>query len=132
MNQCIFMGRMVHDPEARQANDMTVTRFRLAVKRKFSKGLEQDSDFLNMVAFGKSAESIAQYFDKGSPILVTTHVQISPYKNKEGKMVYPTEFIVDSWEFCGGKSEAEPEKPKAKDGEFVNVPEAINEELPWD
>lgn len=135
MNNCIFSGRLTNDPEVRySANGETaITRFRLAVNRRFKREGEPDADFLNILAFGKSAENIGKYFKKGSMIILETHVQTGSYENREGQKVYTTDFVVDSWDFAGSsetKSEKPKEEPKAKDGELVPVPESDN--LPWD
>ena len=137
MNRHIAMGRLVADPETRysQNGEMAICRFRLAVARRFKKQGEPDADFLNMVAFGKNAENIQKYFSKGSLILAESHVQTGSYKNKDGRTVYTTDFIVDSWEFAGGKQEEKKEESKVADlpeNEFVPVPENMDEAgLPW-
>ena len=144
MNKCLFVGRLTADPETRysQNGDTAITRFRIAVNRRVKKEGEPDADFLNAVAFGKNAENIGKYFTKGSQILLDTHVQTGSYTNKDGQKVFTTDFVVESWEFVGGKSEngsnghsgtpsGAPKKPEQKDGEFVDVPETT-EDLPWD
>ncbi|WBK39625.1 single-stranded DNA-binding protein [Clostridium phage CB452P1] len=103
MNKCIFCGHIARDIElTTTAGGMQVAKFSIAVQRMKK---DDPADFLNMVAFGKTAETIANYFSKGSKILVETHVQTGKYVNKDGANVYTTDFIVDRFEFCGGKSD---------------------------
>lgn len=139
MNLCIFSGRFGADPETRYtADQMPVCRFRLAVARRYRKEGGPDADWLSMVAFGKNAENIQKYFSKGSPIMVESHVQTGSYTNRDNQKVYTTDYIVDSWEFCGGKGDgggkqekkADPAAGVPADGEFVGVPETGG--LPWD
>lgn len=137
-NKCFFLGRFVADPELRYAGETAIARGRIAVSRRYKRDGDPDADFLNLVSFNKTAESISKYFQKGSLILVETHVQTGSYTNKDGQKRYTTDFVVDAWEFTGAKdengSEAHSDAPKKespKDGEFVSVPETT-EDLPWD
>ena len=127
MNKCIFLARFAKDPDTRytQDNSTAVMRGRVAVPRPIRREGEPSADFLNVVAFGKNAENIQRYFSQGSPILIESHVQTGSYTNREGQKVYTTDFIIDRWDFAGGKSEQKEPEP----GEFVDVPDG--EELPW-
>lgn len=138
-NNCMFMGRLASDPETRFSTDgnTAITRFRLAVNRSFKRDGEPDADFLNIVAFGKSAESIGKYFQKGSPILLQTHVQTGSYTNRDGQRVNTTDFVVDAWSFVGSKPENGSERRSAAperipENELVPVPKTMEENLPWD
>lgn len=133
-NKCFHLGRLTADPEVRYSSngETAITRFRIAVSRRFKREGDPDADFLNMVAFGKTAENIGKYFQKGSMILTESHVQTGSYE-KDGRKVYTTDFVVDGFEFTESKSNKaeEPKAEKVKDGEFVPVPNAT-EDLPWD
>ena len=94
-----------------------------------------------MVAFGKTAETISNYFHQGSRIVVHCHVQNDNYTNKEGNKVYQTNFIVDSFSFVDTRAEGgitqnqstqttSPQISTASDG-FMNIPDGIDEELPF-
>lgn len=133
MNKCIFKGNFTNDPETRLSQDgeITITRFCLAVNRRFKRDGEPEADFPNFIAFGKNAENIGKFFVKGNPILVTAHLQTGSYTNREGKKVYTTDFIVEEWEFIGGKVEKKSSNEEPKDGEFMEIPENSKEELPW-
>lgn len=141
MNSCIFFGRLVRDVELRYSqSNMAVGRFTLAVNRAYQKG-DVKADFLNMVAFGKTAENIEKFFRQGSRIVVHCHVQNDNYTNKDGNKVYQTNFIVDSFSFVDTRAEGgitqnqstqttSPQIPTDSDG-FMNIPDGIDEELPF-
>lgn len=102
MNNCIFMGRIAKDLELKVSQSgMAILKFPLAVARMKR---EEPADFINMIAFGKTAETIATYLKKGDQILLNTHVQTGSYENKEGTKVYTTDFIIDRFEFVGGNN----------------------------
>lgn len=117
MNNCNFLGRITKDIEVKTvgAKDTSVANFTLAVNRKFKKEGEPDADFLNFVAIGKTAEIMGQYCEKGNQIAVTSRVQTRNWKDKEGKTVYVTEFVVDSFDFVGSKNSNSAEKPATKE-----------------
>nr|WP_297873507.1 single-stranded DNA-binding protein [uncultured Blautia sp.] len=141
MNSCTFFGRLVRDVELRYSqSNVAVGRFTLAVNRAYQKG-DVKADFLNMVAFGKTAENIEKFFRQGSRIVVHCHVQNENYTNKDGNKVYQTNFIVDSFSFVDTRAEggitqnqntqpAPPPMPTDSDG-FMNIPDGIDEELPF-
>lgn len=117
MNNCNFLGRITKDIEVKTvgAKDTSVVNFTLAVNRKFKKEGEPDADFLNFVAIGKTAEIMGQYCEKGNQIAVTSRVQTRNWKDKDGKTVYATEFVVDSFDFVGSKNSNSAEKPSSKE-----------------
>lgn len=101
MNNCTFYGRIAKDIEINTTQSgMSVAKFSMAISR-FKK--DDPADFINMIAFNKTAETIAQYFKKGDPILVNTHVQTGSYVNKEGIKVFTTDFIIDKFEFTNAR-----------------------------
>lgn len=137
MNRVELIGRLVRDPEVRYNKDKAVARFSIAVQRKYknSEG-RYEADFINCVAFGKSAEFVEKYFFKGNQIAVGGHIQTGNYTNKDGQKVYTTDVIADEVEFAGSKSDngsgAAAEKPSAKadnDG-FLNIPDSVDD-LPF-
>ena len=125
---------------------MAVARYTLAVDRRFKReGEEQTADFINCVAFGRTGEFAEKYFRKGIKIAVTGRIQTGSYTNKDGQRVYTTEVVVEEQEFAeskaaaagnggGGYQQAAPSRPEpvqaAGDG-FMNIPDAIDEELPF-
>ena len=107
------MGRLTRDVDLRMTtSNLAVGRFNVAVDRKLSKEKRQEAeknnqptaDFISCIAFGKTAENIATYFRKGQRIAVTGHIQTGSYENKEGKRVYTTDVIVDSFDFIENNS----------------------------
>ncbi len=140
MNKVILMGRLVRDPEVRymqNENSTAVARFSFAVPRKF-KTDGQDCDFINCVAFGKTAEFIEKYAFKGIKLLIEGRWQTGSYTNKDGQKVYTNDCVVESCEFAESKnasqqntqSRPEPMPQTDSDG-WMNIPDGIDEELPF-
>lgn len=144
MNKVILMGRLTRDPEVRYSqgeNAMAVARYALAVDRKYNRNNdEQSADFINCVAFGRNGEFAEKYLRKGTKIVVVGHIQTGSYINKDGIRVYTTDVIVDEHEFAesknsssnnaGSSSDSTPSYDSAGDG-FMNIPDGIDEELPF-
>ncbi|MER1984363.1 MAG: single-stranded DNA-binding protein [Solibacillus sp.] len=105
MNQVGLVGRITKDPMLRQLTDGSVINFVIAVSRTFrnSQGTV-DADFVQCVAWGKSAEHIAKYCGKGSLIGVKGHLQTRTYVNKENQKVYATEVFTEGVRFYVLKS----------------------------
>ena len=125
MNKCIHMGRLTKNPEIRSGS-LTVARFSLAVDRKYKKDGEPSADFFNFTAFGKTADFVQKYLKKGTKVIVVSHVQNDNYENKKGEKVYAVNFLVDEIEFAESKGA---EKPA--DTEWVNIPDDLPEDLPF-
>ncbi|MGL5648243.1 MAG: single-stranded DNA-binding protein [Clostridium sp.] len=102
MNKVILIGRLTKDPELRFAagTGNAVTRFSVAVTRQFKR---DEADFINCVAFGKTAETIAQYLTKGSQIAITGNIRTGSYDAQDGSKRYTTDVAVESFEFVGSK-----------------------------
>ena len=136
MNKVILIGRLTKDVETRysQGNEpMAISRYTLAVDRKFKREGEQEADFLNCVAFGKAGEFAEKYFRKGMKVAVTGRLQTGSYTNQSGQKVYTTDVVVEEQEFAESKNGQQEERPKPstdKDG-FMNIPDGIEEELPF-
>lgn len=108
MNKVILMGRLTKDIEMRQTpNGVSLARFSIAVTRRFknSNG-EYDADFINCIAWRKTGEFIARYFQKGSMMAVVGSIQTRSWDGNDGKKQYATEVIVDEAYFTGSKSES--------------------------
>ncbi len=145
MNKVILMGRLTRDPEVRysQGDQATaVARYTLAVDRRFKRdGDQQTADFINCVAFGRSGEFAEKYFHKGIKIAVTGRIQTGSYTNQEGQKVYTTDVVVEEQEFAESKAASEqsggfqpmgrPEPSAAAGDGFMNIPDGIDEELPF-
>lgn len=139
MNKVILMGRLTRDPEVRyaQGNDnMAIARYSLAVDRRFKKdGDEQTADFINCIAFGKAGEFAEKYFRKGTKIAVVGRIQTGSYTNKDGQKVYTTDVVVEEQEFAESKNSGSTEGNQSaltnKNTDFMNIPDDISEELPF-
>lgn len=128
MNSVQLVGRLTKDPDVRVAQDLTIARFNLAVDRRFKKEGGADADFPSIVTFGKTAEFCEKYFHKGMKVGVVGRLQTGSYKNKEGAIVYTTEVVAESVEFCESKNA---NAGTERNADFVNVPDSIEEELPF-
>jgi len=109
-NKAILAGRLTRDVEVRFANDGTaLLKNNIAAQRDFkAKNAQQyETDFINIVAFGKTAEFIGNYFQKGSPILIEGRIQTGKYENKEGRTIYPTDVVVEKAKFAESKKQKE-------------------------
>ena len=108
MNKVIIIGRFTRDPEIKYTtgeNATATARFSLAVNRRFKNNEgNYDADFINCVAFGKTAEFIEKYFTKGMAIGITGRIQTGSYTNKEGQKVYTTDVVVEETEFVESKN----------------------------
>lgn len=147
MNKVILMGRLTRDPEIRYANNANSTciaNYTLAVDRRFKRqGDEQTADFIRCVAMGKGGEFAEKYLHQGTKIVVEGRIQTGSYTNRDGQKVYTTDVIVESQEFAESKAAAtkngnqnasapsRPEPTQAAGDGFMNIPDAIEEELPF-
>lgn len=140
MNKVILMGRLTRDPEVRYTqgeNPMAIARYSLAVNRMTKQQEGQPSaDFPNILAFGKMAEFAEKYLHKGTKIALVGRLQTGSYTNKDGVKVYTTEVVVESQEFAEskntqGESGNAPHESQAADDGFMNIPDGLDEELPF-
>ena len=148
MNKVILMGRLTRDPEVRYSagdNSMAIARYTLAVDRRFKRqGEEQTADFIRCVAMGKNGEFAEKYLHQGTKVVGCGRIQTGSYTNKDGQRVYTTEVVLDEVEFAESKSAAQsngggftpmdnrptPGAVPSGDG-FMNIPDGIDEELPF-
>lgn len=157
MNKVILMGRLTRDPEVRYSageNSLAIARYTLAVDRRFKRDGEATADFISCVSFGRTAEFAEKYFRQGLKIVVSGRIQTGSYTNRDGQKVYTTEVVVEDQEFAESKtasdhyqggnnfgggfagSSSAPSAPMgggssaSADG-FMNIPDGIDEELPF-
>lgn len=144
MNKVILMGRLTRDAEIRYSqgdNARAIARFSLAVDRRFQRqGEEAQTDFINCVAFGKTAEFLERFGHKGTKFVLEGRIQTGSYTNKDGQKVYTTDVVVENIEFAesksssgnnGGFSPAGTLEPSGADSGFMNIPDGIDEEIPF-
>ena len=105
MNKVILTGRFTKDPESRMgANSLEVSRFSLACSSDFvSKSGERETEFINCVAFGKTAQTINKFCKKGQQVCVTGRIRNSSYDAQDGTKRYTTDIVIDQLEFLGSK-----------------------------
>lgn len=153
MNKVILMGRLTRDPEVRYSageSSTAVARYTLAVDRRFRReGSDQTADFIGCVAFGRQAEFAEKYLRQGTKIAITGRIQTGSYTNRDGQKVYTTDVVVEEQEFAESKAASAqnsggmyhqpaapaaaapmPSQASAGDG-FMNIPDGIDEELPF-
>lgn len=159
MNKVLLIGRLTRDPEVRYSQGQQATsiaRYTLAVDRRYKKeGDPQTADFISCVAFGKLGEFAEKYLRKGIKICVTGRIQTGSYTNRDGQKVYTTEVVVEEQEFVESKAAAagnsstgdnasagnssnaaSSSKPSsapspAPEDTFMNIPDDLDEELPF-
>lgn len=97
MNNVILMGRLTRDPELKYSQSgKAYCRFTVAINREFNR---EEADFINCLAFGKTAETIAEWLGKGRRIALQGRIQTGNYENKNGDKVNTFEVIADRFEF---------------------------------
>ena len=128
MNKVILIGRLTKDVETRYSGEMAISRYSLAVDRRYKREGEPTADFINCVAFGKAAEFAEKYLKKGTKIAVVGRIQTGSYTNKEGQKVYTTDIVIEEQEFA--ESKAQNSQPSANEDGFVNFDD-IDEDLPF-
>ena len=137
MNKVVLMGRLTKDPDIRYTQNqesICIARYTLAVDRRGPKKEgEQTADFINVVAFGKAGEFVEKYFHKGTKLVISGRIQTGSFTNKDGQKVYTTEVIVEDQEFAESKKDgsAEGNQGSRTEGGFVDIPEGIEEDLPF-
>lgn len=141
MNKVVLMGRLTRDPEVRYSQgekSTAVARFSLAVNRRFKREGDADADFINCVAFGKQAEFAEKYFRQGLKICISGRIQTGSYTNRDGVKVYTTDVVIEEQDFAESKSSSgSGQQPAASpygqpdENGFMNIPDGIDEELPF-
>lgn len=139
MNRVILTGRLTRDPEVRYSQgekSIAIARYTLAVDRKFKKEGEQSADFISCVAMGKNGEFAEKYLKQGTKIVVEGHWQTGSYTNKDGAKVYTNDCMVESHEFCESRNASQQSgndrsQPMKDSNIFMNIPDGIDEELPF-
>ena len=140
MNKVILMGRLTRDAQTRYTEgteSMAISRFTLAVDRRTQRDQEgQSADFISCVAFGKTGQFFEKYGQKGTKFAVEGRIQTGSYTNREGHKVYTTEVVIETAEFAESKAAAgenqQRPQPAPDNGDgFMNIPDGIDEELPF-
>lgn len=145
MNKVTLIGRLTRDPEIRYSQNseqpMAIARYTLAVDRRMRReGSDQNADFISCIAFGKQAEFAEKYLLKGTKIAINGRIQTGSYTNKDGQKIYTTDIVVEDHEFVESKarnassstnSVSASATPTVDADGFMNIPDGIEEELPF-
>ena len=139
MNKVILMGRLTRDPEIRYSQgeqSTAVARYTIAVDRRFRRdGDQQTADFINCVAFGRQGEFAEKYLRKGTKIALTGRIQTGSYINRDRQKVYTTDVVVEEQEFAESKAAGQTAQqnpaPMAREDGFMEIPDGLEEELPF-
>ena len=161
MNKVVLMGRLTREPDVRQsqgAETVTIARYTLAVDRRGKKQEGQQADFISCVAFGKAGEFAEKYLHKGTKICVSGRIQTGSYTRQDGTKAYTTDVVIEEQEFAESKADSgraamddqmaamyagQRSQEGQQDGAgqqgsiesamegFMNIPEGIDEELPF-
>ena len=161
MNKVVLMGRLTREPDVRQsqgAETVTIARYTLAVDRRGKKQEGQQADFISCVAFGKAGEFAEKYLHKGTKICVSGRIQTGSYTRQDGTKAYTTDVVIEEQEFAESKADSgraamddqmaamyagqrSQEGQQDRSGQqgsienamegFMNIPDGIDEELPF-
>lgn len=144
MNKVILLGRLTRDPEVRYSagpDSMAIARYTLAVDRRNRDSENQSADFINCIAFRQKAEFAEKYLRQGTKIVIVGRIQTGSYTNREGRKIYTTDVVIDEQEFAESKSHNQQESsqnneqpcpyPQVSGDGFVNIPDNLDEDLPF-
>lgn len=133
------MGRLTRDAEVSTSageKQTTFARFTIAVDRRYQKdSAEQSADFIRCVAFGSTAEFLQRYGMKGTKFVVEGRIQTGSYTNKDNQKVYTTDVVVENLEFAESKKQSQEngtyQTPQSSGDGFMNIPDGIDDEIPF-
>ena len=134
MNKVILMGRLAREPEVRYSQGdekVAIARYSIAVDRKFRREEEPAADFFHCVSFGKQAEFVEKYLSKGTKVVLSGKLRNNNYTNKDGQMVYTVQILVDEIEFAESKKQQNNNENQPSGEGFMNIPDGLEEELPF-
>lgn len=145
MNKWCGMGRLTRDPDVRytttkEGKQMAIARYTVAIDRRFKRqndDSQQTADYISCVAFDKLGEFAEKYLKQGTKIVVSGRIQTGSYTNKDGQKVYTTDVVVEECEFAESKgtmspsTNTQPEPQEAPAGDYLNIPEGLEAELPF-
>lgn len=134
MNKVCLMGRLTKDPDIRGEGNSLCAKYTLAVDRRFKDNDgNYQTDFINIVVFGKGAEFAEKYLKKGTKVVVTGRIQTGSYTNKDGQKVYTTDVIAEDQEFAESKSSGTQQENEtvSKDDDFMNLTPEQKDDFPF-
>lgn len=123
INNVVLMGRLTADAVLRTTTSgISVSSFTIAVDRGYKQGEEKQADFINIVAWRKTAEFVSRYFHKGDMIALEGSIQTRSYEDKNGNRRMAFEVVAENVSFCGSKNEKK-EEPKVDIDPFADFEE---------
>lgn len=123
INSVVLVGRLTKDPELKYTQGgVAVCRFTLAANRPFKTNGEQEADFINCVAWRKTAENMANFLKKGSLTGIEGRIQTSNFEGKDGNRVFMTEVVADSVQFLEPKSASSNQSSGGNQSSNTNTP----------
>ncbi len=146
MNKVILMGRLTRDPETRysqSAEPLAITRYSLAVNKRFKRDGEPDADFINCTAFGKAGEFADKYFKKGQMVSVVGRLQVRNWEDQNGQKRVSTDVVIEEQFFAeskrsfesnnGGGSDSTYSKPNNDNApeDFAAISDPTDDDLPF-
>lgn len=133
MNKTILLGRLTKDPELKYTttSNTAVCNYTLAVARKFKREGEADADFINCIAWGKSAEFVSKYFQKGQQVAVTGKIQTRTWDDNEGKKHYVTEVVTEEHHFADSKRNINQQNQIIENNDGFYPIDESSDELPF-
>lgn len=133
INNVVLVGRMTSDAELRFVGEQAVASFTLAVNRPYkNQNGEREADFIKIVIWRKQAENLANFAKKGAMIGVVGRIQTRHYDNQEGKRVYVTEVIADSFQLLESRNQQAEAGQAGQAGGLATNPVAIDDaDLPF-
>lgn len=130
LNKAILMGRLTAAPELRRTPSGTsVTSFTLAVERPRREGEEKQTDFIDVVAWGKTAEFVSKWFTKGQLVAVSGRIQIRNWEDKNGQKRRSFEVVADEAHFAEPKRDGTQSRAASLEAEFT--PTDDDSDLPF-
>lgn len=133
LNKVVLAGRLTHDPELKQtATGVSVVSFTLAINRKFSANGQQQTDFINCVAWRNTAEFISKYFKKGSALCISGSIEVRSWTDSNNQKRYATEIVIDEAMFVDGKNDSQGTEAPSFNNEAPNYTEqSPDDDLPF-
>lgn len=127
LNKVILIGHMTADPELKLTpSGVGVCSFSIGISRKYTKGEQQQSDFINIVAWRQQGEFVSKYFKKGQAICICGQIQTRSWTDNNGNKRYATEVVADEVSFVERKEGATGAKNEASEPSYVQTAQTVN------
>lgn len=131
MNKVILIGRLARDPEMRTTTSgVSITRFTVAVSRPMASQGQQQTDFINCIAWRRQAENIAKYCTKGSQVAVEGRIQTGSYDGQDGQKRYTTDIVADTVTFLGSRTSNALESSGSQNNFVPSMPDFEAQPMP--